>query len=416
MRTCTLEDTMKELKVKEAKTEHFVISPETASKLDISEDDILLAKNPINQKTVAGKVNIDESIERKTVELEKTLMKSIGLGDDSQIKVSHYEKNVKKPVEAEFEVEMRRNLDQDRFKLVEENEEEFIEFINSRIWTKDSKILWKDKQLVLSLKETDLEIEKDDVVDFSALDRFSLSNSPADSFSGVLLIDLSGSMETRDLPMEGIVKIIEDINKSIESKRIEEFLDNLKEGSKIKRSQGATLSSLIYLLHEIERKAGNKISVILFSDEASAISFEDQKYFLPDVCDVDSAFEEVIENIKYHPRGRTNISESLEEAIEVIKGFEHEKMKMLVLLTDGEPHPISLDDRETVMDVIDDRLAPRKDVIINTIGLGDEVDHHLLDNIANKTGGEYTYVNTLEGLTETYSKYADSISVDNLFI
>ena len=406
---------MKELKVKEAETEYFIVAPKTASQLGISEEDILLVKNPINQKTVAGKAKIDEGIEGKTLLINSKLLNSIGLDEDSQVKVSNYGKKIKKPVEAEFEVEMRGDLDQDTLKLVEENEEEFIEFINDRIWTRDSKFLWKDKKLLISLKETDLEIEKDDVVDFAALDSYSLSSSPTDFYSGVLLIDLSGSMETKDLPMEGIVNVFEKIYTNIESKITKKFLKKLKEEPKIKRSQGATLSSLIYLFYEIEKEAENKISVILFSEEASVILFEDQKYFSTKVCDVDRAFEKVIENIRYHPRGRTDISTGLKKAIETMKDFEHEKMKMLVLLTDGEPHPDSLDDRETVMDVVDDRLAPRRDVIINTIGLGDEVDHHLLDKIANKTGGEYTYVNTLESLTEAFSKYADSISADDLY-
>jgi len=403
--------------VKEAETECFIVAPKTASQLDVLEDDILLAKNPINKKSVASKVKIDENIEDKTVLVHKTILDAIGLDEDSRIKVLKFEKEIKKPASVDFEFEIIENLDKDSLTFVKENQEEFIDFINERIWTKDSKFLWEDEKLRVSVKDTSLDIKKDEVFDFEEMEQFnySLSSSRSGSYSSVLLIDLSGSMETKDLPRKGIERIIEKIYKNTENNRIKEYLEKLKEEPKIKRHQGATLGGLVYLLHEIERCGVNKISVILFSDEASMILFGDEKYFAPKVCDINDVFEEMIENIRYHPRGRTNISAGLNEAIEIMKDFEHDEMKMVVLLTDGEPHPASIDDRETVMDVVEDRLAPRKDVIINTIGLGDEVDHHLLDNIATETGGEYNSVNTLEGLTEAYSKYTHSISADDLY-
>ncbi len=412
MKTCTLEDKMIELKVNETETDSFKIGSKTASKLEISEDDILLAKNPSGNKKIAGEAKIDESVEEKTVLISRALFESVGLEEGTEIGISSYEKKVKSPVEVQFKVKDSEERERDPLKVVKENEEEFLDFLNNWVWTKDSKFLWEDGELIISVDETDLEIGKSDVFNFTRLEDFSFDSvdSHLKSYSGVLLIDLSGSMETRDLSMEGIDTLVENIHAIVKDNRTNEFLQNLKDKSKIKRSQGVALSALTYLIQEIEKGLGDKLSVILFSDEASVIEFNDQRYFSTEVCDIDSASEDIIEEIIYHPRGRTNISAGLEKAIETMKDFDHEEMKMLVLLTDGKPYPSAVDEKDTVEKLIENRFAPRMDVTINTIGLGDEVDHHLLDKIANKTGGEYTYVRSLNQLIEAYSRYADSIS------
>lgn len=406
---------MIELKVKETETNHFVIGSETASKLDISEDDALLAKNPNNRKIIAGETKIDESVEEKTVLISRKLFESIGLDEGSETIITAYEKEVKRPAEVDFEVKNRKELDRRPQKLVKEDEEEFSNFINNRLWTKDSEHLWEDKGLIISVNETGLEIENDEVIELTTLEEFNfgLVDTQSESYSGVLLIDLSGSMETRDLTIESIGPLLEKIQRKMKDNSAAEFLENLEDVSEIKRSQGVALSGVTYLFQEIEGGCGDKLSVVLFSDEASVIEFNDRKYFSSNVCDIESASGDIIEEIRYHPRGRTNISAGLKEAIEIMKDFDHEEMKMLVLLTDGEPHPSSVDDKGTVEKVIENRLAPRRDVKINTIGIGDEVDHNLLDKIANKTGGEYTYVKSIGELNEAYSRYTDSISSDN---
>jgi len=405
---------MIELKVNETETEYFIIGPDTASRLEIAEKDVLLAENPVNHKSIAGEVKIEKGVEEGTVFIDVSLLNSIELEKNSKLLISSYEKEIIKPVDAEFTIERIEESDEDPIKLIKEGEEEFIDFLKNRMWTKDSKFLWDDKKLVVSIDEGNSEIEKNSVVDFTRLEEFSYRfiDKKVKSYSAVLLIDLSGSMEMKDLTTEGIESMLDKIEESIQGD--EEFLEILKNESKIKRSQGAILYCLTYLIQEVEKGLGEKMAVVLFSDESSIITFNDRKYFSTELCGINRASEKIIDDIKYHPRGRTNISAALTEAIETMKDFEHEKMKMILLLTDGEPHPPSVDDKKKVIDIVENRLAPRKDVIVNTMGLGDEVDHNLLDKIASKTDGEYTYVKNLQGLIETCSVNAESVPMTNL--
>ncbi|MFW5952663.1 MAG: vWA domain-containing protein [Candidatus Natronoplasma sp.] len=405
--------TMIELEVEETETENFEISSHTSSKLEATEGDILLAKNPINEKSVAGELKIKKGKEKDTIGMERTLFESIGLDEGFEIKVVPYRDEVKNVIEVEFGVENIGKNDRDPLTVIKENEEEFMDFVKEKICTKHTEILWKDKDLLISIEKTYPKLETDEVIDFTEVEEFTYSwgGSELKSFDGILLIDMSGSMEIEDLVIRDFDWLIERIDKSIGGTFTTEFLQNLKDNTKAKRSQGAVLCSLIYFVQKIGRGVGDKISVIPFSDRSSIIEFDGGQFFSSEVSDTESAAEKIIEEMKYYPRGQTNISAALVEAIEMIKDFEHDKMKMIVLLTDGEPHPKSLDDSDSVLNIVENRLEPRRDVIINTIGLGDQVDHHLLDEIAKKTGGDYTHVNSLQGLTEAYSRYATTISI-----
>lgn len=404
---------MIKLTLKEDDTDEFLISDLGASELGIEENELLLARNPINKKSVVGRAAIETDIEEDKISLDRTLFESIGLDSGFEIEVEKYSKKPKTVREVEFGIESRGNPDQDPLVFVKENEGDFLNFISDKIFTKDSKFPWSGKGLLISIKETYPGMDEDDAADLSDLEDFSYAwgGSELKSFDGLLLIDMSGSMETEDLDMEDIDWLVDRISRALDGDTSKEFLKNLEGEDKIKRSEGAAFCALMYLVQKIGRGVGDKISIIPFSSEAETVYFDDKRFFSSSTGTTEDAAENIIKSIKYHIRSHTNISTALEEAIETIKDFERDKMKMIVILTDGKPNPPAIDDPRKVNRIVEERLAPRRDVIINTIGLGEDVDHGLLDEIAHKSGGEYTYVTTLQGLTQAYSRYATSISI-----
>ncbi len=403
---------MAKLEVDESDAEYFIVSERTAEQLGVEEKDLLLGRNPINQKSVVGEASIDSEMEENKISMSRTLFESIGLDTGFDIEVESYDEDLKKIKEVEFAVKKEGSSEEDPLALVKEDEKDFLSFVEGRVFTKYSEFLWPEKDILVSLKETDPELDENDAADLSELDDFSYTwgGGGLKSFDGILLIDTSGSMETADLEMENIQWVLERISKGIDGDLSGEFLDELKGKEEIKRSKGATFCALMYLVQKIGRGVGDKISVIPFSTDASPIQFQEDQYFSA-ASTTENAAEKIIEDIKYATRGHTNLSRAFEEAIEAMKDFEIDKMKMVVMLTDGKPNPPSVDDPQSVMKIVEENLAPRKDVVINTIGLGDGVDHHLMDRIARKTGGEYNHVTSLQGLSEAYSRYATSISV-----
>lgn len=402
-----------ELKIEENDGDAFVINEKIASEHSIEEDDVLLGKNTINQKAIAGHAETCDDIDKEKIGIPREKFESIGLDCDFKIEIQKYNDDLVSVKEVDFGFVDRSSSSEDPLSTVKENEKEFLNFIKEKVFTKNSKFFWDTHQLLVSIKSTYPKLGVDQVGVFTDIEEcnYVWGGGELKSFDGILMIDMSGSMETKDLKMEDIEWVVERINSGIQGKMTSGFLRNLKDRMKIKRSEGAAFCALMYLVQKIGRGVGDNISIVPFSKEAKPIRFKDQKFFSSKIGSTREAAENIIETINYFPRGQTNISGALDQTIEVMKEFNRDKMKMVVILTDGEPNPSSIDDRDSVKKLVNERIAPRSDVIINTIGLGDEVDHHLLEEIASVTGGEYTYVNSLEGLTQAYSNYATSISI-----
>ena len=117
----------------------------------------------------------------------------------------------------------------------------------------------------------------------------------------------------------------------------------------------------------------------------------------------------MIKTVEEFRRSKTDISSSLAESIEVMKGFDKEKMKMIVLLTDGN-FDDRLADEKSFQDIVNQRLSPREDVVVNTVGLGDEEHDEILNSITSKTGGEYCKIDDLQALLKALSHFSKSTS------
>jgi len=401
------------MKVLEGKKDHFIASKEIREDLSMSPSDILIVKNPINQRCIANQVEFIDDIEKDVIKINKISLESIGLDSDFDVEVYPFNEDLTSIEKVKFGVENFKKSENDPLTIVKENEDIFIDFIKNKIFTKSSKFHWEKKGLLISIKNTCPGMNISDVGKFKESFQFTYEwgGSELKSFDGVLLLDMSGSMEIKDLNMEDVGWVVERMSRNLDGKYCQKFLNSLKGNKKVRRSHGAVLCALVYLVQKIGRGIGDRISMIPFSDESSVIEFDGKDYFSSSVGNTSYGAERIVEEIFNTKRSYTNLSDSFKKAIDVMKNFDRNKMKMIVVLTDGKPNPKIIDCKENLLNMIKKRLAPRKDIVVNAIGLGNEVDHKLLDKISVMTGGEYTHVNSLEGLTQAYTRYATSISV-----
>ena len=230
------------------------------------------------------------------------------------------------------------------------------------------------------------------------------------SFDTIVLLDLSGSMYNKDFNMEKIELSIDSIKDNFDSKFFEYFLSEIDGEKEISRYQGALIGILFYIIKTIERKEDYNISIIPFSDNAEAIKFEGKKFFSSSQSDLEIIFDRLIKDIEEFLRGKTDIRSAIEESIEVMKELKKDRMKMIVLLTDQNPDEKSNDSKIVIQNLIKDRLSPRKDIVINTVGLGDDVDEELLNSIASKTGGEFMKAESMSDLDDAFSRFSKVVS------
>lgn len=406
---------MLKLEIEKGEADSIILPESAANEMNIDTGDVVIIRNPVTQRGLGGIAEVDSSISSDVVKINETSYEPIGLDEGFEVELDTYDEDFKTVTDVEFGIEptVEAKGEEDPLSMVKEHEDEFLSFLDNKIFNNNSKFYWDEMGLLISIKSTLPELEGNQLARFGDMEEFAYGwgGSELKTFDGVLLIDVSGSMKTEDMQMEEIDWAIERMGKSLSGPFCDEFLNQLKGRENIRRYEGAAMCALVYLVQKIGRGVGDKVSVIVFSDEPEIINFEGKQFFSSGVGDTSSAAENIVKNIENAEHEHTNLSGAIEQAIEAMKNFDRKDMKMIVTLTDGKPFPARIDDADQVKDVIDKRLRPRKDIIINTIGLGGKVNHDLLEYMADQTGGRYNNVNSLQELTETYSRYAREISV-----
>lgn len=98
--------------------------------------------------------------------------------------------------------------------------------------------------------------------------------------------------------------------------------------------------------------------------------------------------------------GGTNMYDTAISAMDMFNS-ENDSLRTIILMSDGADN-----DQRTVEEINENigKRAKEKNVVIYTIGLGQEVDSDYLSNIAECTGGCYVYVNDSNSLYEFYKR------------
>ena len=107
-----------------------------------------------------------------------------------------------------------------------------------------------------------------------------------------------------------------------------------------------------------------------------------------------------------HANGATDISAALERALAFGTQRRADRALQVVFLTDGLP-TAGLTDRAKILEIVNRREA--EGVRFYTFGVGDDVDAHLLDLLAETSHGCSTYVRPAEDLEEKVAAFSARI-------
>lgn len=147
----------------------------------------------------------------------------------------------------------------------------------------------------------------------------------------------------------------------------------------------------------IKTRQEDNIGIVLFGDFAfiaSPITYEK---------------EIVADMLSYLTHGMAGQNTAIGEAIAMsIRAFKHSnaKSKIIILLTDGEHNSGTISPKEATA------LAKEQNIKIYTIGIGNkgEADEALLEEIANKSGGEFFSARDSKELQRVYEKIDEAES------
>ncbi len=179
------------------------------------------------------------------------------------------------------------------------------------------------------------------------------------------------------------------------------LMERLKDKDMVSRIDGTSLAVLNYSQSQI-----NSFGLVYFSDEGIPVKFPDGTYNADSNIPAAELGEAMLGEIVKNWHGQTNLADGLIKAIEVAKKLDHGKHKMIILLMDGKPK-----DGEKCLQIIEKRIIPRKDMIINTLGYGSNIDKNFLISVAEKTGGKYQRIQDADDLIQVFSDFAGKFEV-----
>ena len=203
--------------------------------------------------------------------------------------------------------------------------------------------------------------------------------SPGDRGYFLLLLSPSDADESIAAPRDLVLVV--DTSSSMDSEKLRQA----------KRAVNQTLGTL-----------GPDDRFALISFATTPISFRDE--FSAVTKDDLNAAHDWVESLE--AAGGTDIAAALEAALGFRMGGRSDRALQVLLLTDGLP-TVGLKETSEILEILNGR--DRRGIRIYTFGVGDDVDAHLLDQLAEKTSACSAYVRPNEDLEARVSALSKKI-------
>jgi len=428
-----------------------IFNPLDLEDLELDVNDFIKIEDQITGKYAILKVYMDESIERDTILGDPNILQRLGFQKGDIVEVEPFDCTLIPANEIIIEFATYDSNQAEFFK--KENIRKLEEFLKSYFFTEITELFWPE--LNANLKITINEKFQPNIVYYFNENSCNITlkeQLKSMAFNAILLIDKSKSMTRRDIDLWGISNALENLKSALLNYKniylypnLAKFIKTLENNEKkekqviyyqnnklnfktqiigISRLDSVILSILLFFQLKISRGFGEKCAFVIYADEAKPISFNvnnlrkeyiEATEFSAKICD------ELINKIKdrnYMRYGNTNISNAIECCKKIALDFKNVENSnnplMILLLTDGKPHPREIDNRRrlirTVIELKDFLEGQNIPFVLYTLGIGNEhaMDEILLTQIAKNGNGEYHYVSNLQNLIKWYQELAEN--------
>lgn len=402
---------MVRLIIEKVDTKKAKLAPRLFDQLDIHEGDILSISEPNTGKKIVALAGKTREISEEKVGLNEEHVNSLGVDEGFTVEITPYREGLVPVREVELGIQPASDEDvraEDLMLSIKKNEKELLDFLGDKLFTINSRFIWDEYGVMVSIEDTKPELGVDDVARFGELDDFTYKwvGKEVKTFNGILFIDISGSMEKEDMRCEGIEWAIDRMRQEFTDQEAQRFFDRVQGRKKLSRLDGSLLAALKYLVEKIGRGVGEKIAVMLYTSKAHIVEFEDGEKYFNSSQPTERVASRLLSKAENIHHGKTNLLEALQKGKEVSKEFPINKMKMFVILTDGE-----VDHEEKCLKFFQKHIYPRGDIVVNTLGIGNMINERFLSHIARNSGGQYHHVEDLQELVEKYSEYAMNLEI-----
>jgi len=386
------------------------VSPRTQHTLSIVEGDVLAFEDELTGAIGAGKVEIQETVPDNLIIIDSEILEASGIGS-FEVKVSKNQRQIIplqsvslgiSPISGENMWEI--------ISVARQNVEAMKGWISNYTIFKGIKLRWADVNIGCSILSCVPDLTGDILAQVTPNTTLTLSPTGLIPFNAILIIDISRSMMARDVLVTNIAPAIEGIKAAMESREIQDFLKNFKDGINVPRRISAAFAAVLFLSEKVGRGFGEKVSVIRFADEAQALPFGDS-YYMDSASGKKGVLEEaarmIVDRIGNAYGQSTNMGLAMLKAQEILFNFESinpDQPTMIVLMTDGAPT-----DGNDFFEAVK-AFSENPNVVVYILGLGNP-DDALMTRAAALCGGEYFKPEDAGELLIWYSKRARDLTV-----
>ncbi|MEW5760519.1 MAG: vWA domain-containing protein [Candidatus Thermoplasmatota archaeon] len=402
----------------------IALNPKDAEELGLDVGDICKIIDETYLELGAAKTVVDQKLKQGFFATDEALADSLTIEEGFDYILEKYMGIFDLPLE-KLTVEITDiGTAKDVGRTVTTEHSEVEQFLRGRVVHKGLKLRWKEKGIIMEIKETTPDIKSGEYIIFGDVARIELY-AAGTPFNGILLIDMSASMKERDMPVnERVLPMLTSLHNMAENAmpEVRDYIIELEKAKTIRRLDSAAVSAMLYLAEKVARGQGEKTAIITYSDDAKPLTYRIKGEEVPWYDIARGGIKEEREEaaivigdalfmrMEQAESKNTNMESALLKAKEIADQMEGIEIKqqdgktnpiMIILLTDGEytmgKSPVS---------VVQRYFANRPKTIIHTIGIGEDADEAVLRRCAEVGKGEYCKAKDLERLLEFYSKHA----------
>ncbi|MHA1731647.1 MAG: VWA domain-containing protein [Promethearchaeota archaeon] len=383
------------------------LNPRNAASLQMKPGDIIAFEDQLTGAMGAAKLNIREDLSNDTMLVDEEILEASGVGS-MDVDVSKNPRTIipLQSIDLGIAPILGENL-WETISMARQNVGSIKAWLMNYIIFKGIKLRWKAANTACSVLNTVPDLTGDVFAQVTPNTTLTLKPMGLVTFNAILIIDISRSMMARDVEVTNIAPAIEGIKAAMESKEIQDFMRNFKDGIMVPRRMSAAFAAILFLSEKVGRGFGEKVSIIRFADQADILSFGGMPYM--DSASgkkgiLEEAARKIVDNIGNAYGQATNMGLAMLKAQEVLYQFDTDQPTMIVLLTDGVPT-----DGNDFFTAIQE-FSKNPNVVLYIIGLGNP-DREAMNKAAALCGGEYFEPEDAGELLVWYSKRARDLQV-----
>jgi len=291
--------------------------------------------------------------------------------------------------------------------------EKLKEFLESYDIQEGMELNWYENNAAIRITRISPAVKTDEVVSYDLSEPKVVTLQPGETifFNSILIVDVSKSMNGRDLEVNNVHSAVEKIKKAFSFENLGDFLEQFKEGNNVTRKAGAIFAGLLYLSEKARIRKGESVSIITFADRAEAINLETKQYVITDSRSqklLNRMAKEMLEEVDAAQGMATNMAAAIDKCARIINSLPRNKRKqpmMIILLTDG------FDTSQKVNEAVINLFSENDNIILHAVGLGPFVNKKELNEISRYCGGELFMPDNLGELLEWYDRQAKELTI-----